>query len=86
MKIEDIIGDICGFLVVIVAVILLNAFKEVDISFDDVRGIMKPKRRSGSIRSSNANLHFEESLIQRHDSKDYKNNYGTSSSSDERTV
>lgn len=86
MKIEDIIGDLCGFLVVIVAVILLNAFRDIDVSMEDVRGIMKPKRRNGSIRNSNTNLHFEESLITRQDSKEYKNNYGRSSSSDERTV
>lgn len=84
MKIEDIVGDICGFLVVIVAVILLNAFKDVDISMEDVRGIMRPKRRlNGSSRNSNSSLQFEETLITRHDSKEFKNGYGTSSSSDE---
>lgn len=43
MKFEDILGDICGFLVVITAVFMLNAFKDVDISLNDVRGIMRPK-------------------------------------------
>lgn len=44
MKAEDVVGDVCGFLVVIVAVILLNAFQNMDITLDDVKGIMKPKR------------------------------------------
>lgn len=43
MKFEDILGDICGFLVVISAVFMLNAFKDLDISLNDVRGIMRPK-------------------------------------------
>ncbi|XP_055639157.1 magnesium transporter NIPA2 [Toxorhynchites rutilus septentrionalis] len=44
MKAVDVIGDLCGFFVVIVAVILLNAFREMDISLNDVKGIMRPKR------------------------------------------
>lgn len=43
MKFEDILGDICGFLIVVTAVFLLNAFKDLDISLNDVRGIMRPK-------------------------------------------
>jgi hypothetical protein len=85
MKPEDVVGDICGFLVVIVAVILLNAFKDLDISLEDVRGIMKPKRRLNG--SSRNNSHqFEESLITRHDSKEFKTGYGTSSSSSDERV
>uniref|UniRef100_T1GWM7 Magnesium transporter NIPA2 n=1 Tax=Megaselia scalaris TaxID=36166 RepID=T1GWM7_MEGSC len=43
MSAEDILGDICGFLIVIVAVFMLNAFKDVDISLNDMRGIARPK-------------------------------------------
>lgn len=43
MKFEDTLGDICGFLVVVSAVFMLNAFKDLDISLNDVRGIMRPK-------------------------------------------
>lgn len=43
MKFEDILGDICGFLVVITAVFMLNAFKDLDISLNDVRSLMRPK-------------------------------------------
>lgn len=44
MGVEDIIGDICGFCIVIVAVVLLNGFQNMDVSLDDVRSIMRPKR------------------------------------------
>lgn len=39
----DIIGSVCGFSVVIIAVVLLNAFKNFDISLKDLRGIMGPR-------------------------------------------
>ncbi|RZF38746.1 hypothetical protein LSTR_LSTR014300 [Laodelphax striatellus] len=41
---QDILGSICGFLVVIVAIVLLNTFKDMDISLSDVRGVWRPKR------------------------------------------
>lgn len=44
MTAANVIGDICGFLVVIVAVMLLNMFKDIEISLDDIRGTMRPKR------------------------------------------
>lgn len=44
MTFENVLGDICGFLVVIVAVMLLNMFKDIEISLDDIRGSMRPKR------------------------------------------
>lgn len=40
---EDVLGNLCGFMVVIIAIILLNAFKDMDISLDHVRGILRPK-------------------------------------------
>lgn len=77
MDASNIVGDICGFLVVICAVILLNAFKDMDVSLDDVRSQMRPRRRLVSVagRSSHVgNVNFEEgSLMQR-------GNYGTSDS------
>lgn len=45
MSAADVIGDICGFFVIIVAVILLNAFRDMDITLHDVRGIVRPKRQ-----------------------------------------
>lgn len=44
MTVENVLGDTCGFLVIIVAVMLLNMFKDVDISLDDIRGSFRPKR------------------------------------------
>lgn len=43
MRFEDILGDVCGFFVVILAVFILNAFKDMDVSLNDVRSIMRPK-------------------------------------------
>jgi drug/metabolite transporter (DMT)-like permease len=74
---SNIVGDICGFLVVICAVFLLNGFKDMDVSMDDVRSQMRPRRRlvtmAGSGRMSNGNVNLEEggSLMR-------NNHYGTS--------
>lgn len=82
-SILDVVGDVCGFLVVVIAVILLNAFKDMDVSVDDVRSQMRPKRKlismNGSMRGSTSNNHFEEALVTRQ-------NYGTSSSESDRNV
>lgn len=43
LKAEDVVGSLCGFLVVIIAIFLLNAFKDMDISMNDVRNMLKPK-------------------------------------------
>lgn len=40
---QDIIGNICGFLVIIVAILLLNTFKDIDIPLSDVN-VWRPKR------------------------------------------
>lgn len=45
MKTENILGDFCGFFIVIIAVFMLNAFKDLDISIGDVRGIMRPRHQ-----------------------------------------
>lgn len=44
MSAEDIVGDACGFAIVMVAVLLLNGFQRMDVSLDDVRLMMRPKR------------------------------------------
>ncbi|KAJ8895793.1 hypothetical protein PR048_001131 [Dryococelus australis] len=41
---QDLLGSLCGFLTVIVAILLLNAFRDLDISLVDVSGVMRPKR------------------------------------------
>lgn len=84
MELKDIIGDLCGFLVVVCAVVLLNAFKDLEISLDDVRNQLRPKRRLVTVnsgrRESNGNHQFEESLLPR------SINYGTGSSDSDRNV
>lgn len=83
MRPVDVVGDACGFLVVVIAVILLNAFKDMDVSMDDVRSQMRPKRKLISLgngqRNSVSYNHVEEALIPRQ-------NYGTSSSESDRNV
>ncbi|XP_062551495.1 magnesium transporter NIPA2 [Armigeres subalbatus] len=72
MKAEDIIGDLCGFFVVIVAVVLLNAFREMDISLNDVKGIMRPKRE---LLMSHKNQ-FEDFMVET-ESNGSQKHYGT---------
>jgi hypothetical protein len=43
---EDVLGNICGFLTVIIAIFMLNAFRDVDVSLSDVRGILRPKAQN----------------------------------------
>lgn len=50
----DIVGNICGFLVVIIAVVLLNAFKNFDINFSDLQCILRSKRDLISNDSKNS--------------------------------
>ena len=45
MKPQDVVGDACGFLVVVIAVILLNAFKDMDVSMDDVPYVLQYNKR-----------------------------------------
>ncbi|XP_053693371.1 magnesium transporter NIPA2 [Sabethes cyaneus] len=72
MKAEDILGDLCGFFVVIIAVILLNAFREMDISLNDVRGIMRPKRELLPHKN-----HFDDFLIETENSSLSQKQYGS---------
>lgn len=51
MSAEDIVGDVCGFCIVIVAVVLLNGFQNMDVSLDDVRSMMRPKREMKTLNS-----------------------------------
>lgn len=78
MEAEDIVGDICGFCIVIVAVVLLNAFQKMDISIDDVRTIMRPKREQVIAGNDSKGSDFSlDNVLVRHNSKEYKNGYGT---------
>jgi len=55
LGVEDVLGSICGFLTVIIAIFMLNAFKDVDVTLNDVRGILRPKASSSGYRGNQAN-------------------------------
>lgn len=69
MSVENVIGDLCGFCIVIIAVILLNAFQHTDISMNDLRQMMRPRRDPVSQKSP---MHEDVFVRQR-------NGYGTNS-------
>lgn len=82
MKATDVVGDACGFLVVVIAVILLNAFRDMDVSMDDVRTQMRPKRKLISMSNGPRGINgsnYDDALVARP-------NYGTSSSDSDRNV
>lgn len=44
MSAEDTLGASCGFFVIIIAIFLLNAFKEMDIYYGNIKHMLRPKR------------------------------------------
>lgn len=40
---NDIVGNVCGFMVIIVAIVLLHGFKDMDICLSDIKGVFRPK-------------------------------------------
>ncbi|XP_012231836.1 magnesium transporter NIPA2 [Linepithema humile] len=44
MSVEDTLGASCGFFVIIIAIFLLNAFKEMDIYYNNIKHMLRPKR------------------------------------------
>lgn len=79
LQAKDVVGNLCGFLVIVVAIVLLNAFKDLDISMNDVRGILKPKREM----LSNVRIH-EQSLFKNDNS--LEQTYGSNSSTVSRAM
>jgi Protein of unknown function (DUF803). len=43
---QDIIGNLCGFLVIICGIVLLNTFKDMDVSMLDLQRQWRPRRHS----------------------------------------
>lgn len=70
MSVENVIGDLCGFCIVIIAVILLNAFQNAEISMSDLRQMMRPRREPIERKAS---LHEEVAV------RSHRNGYGTRS-------
>lgn len=61
LEYPDIIGSLCGFLVVIIAILLLNAFRDLEVSYSDFQNIMRPKRTPIPVyRDTNRLLHSDE--------------------------
>ncbi|KAH0950943.1 hypothetical protein HN011_003688 [Eciton burchellii] len=44
MNNEDILGASCSFFIVIIAIFLLNAFKEIDVHYGNIKHMLRPKR------------------------------------------
>ncbi|XP_034174817.2 magnesium transporter spict isoform X1 [Osmia lignaria lignaria] len=63
MSTEDILGSCCGFLIVIIAIFLLNAFKELDIHYDNIKHILRPKREIVLSNNQWDNAHEERLLL-----------------------
>lgn len=64
LKGEDVLGSLCGFLVVIIAIFLLNAFRDMDVSFNDIRGMLRPKHEF-LFRSRERDKYNYESILSR---------------------
>lgn len=62
---EDILGSFCGFSTVIIAIFLLNAFKDVNIHYANIRHMFLPKRERFVSGDSQWNNREEERLITR---------------------
>lgn len=56
MAAADVVGDACGFAVVVVAVVLLNGFQRMEVTWADVRQQMRPKRELASSKAGGAKL------------------------------
>ncbi|XP_076766026.1 magnesium transporter spict [Xylocopa sonorina] len=46
ISVDDILGSSCGFLTIIIAIFLLNVFKEMDIHYENIRHMLGPKRKA----------------------------------------
>lgn len=75
MTVENVIGDLCGFCIVIIAVILLNAFQNAEISINDLRQMMRPRRDPISQKSPT----HEDVFIRQSHRNEFRNGYGTHS-------
>lgn len=75
MRTEDILGCFCGFLTVVIAIFLLNGFKELDIHYGNIKHMLRPKRELHLSNSTQWNNADEERLITRLDTE-LEHSYG----------
>lgn len=77
MSVENILGSCCGFFTVIIAIFLLNAFKEMDIQYGNIKHMLKSKRETMfSNCATRRDSRDEQRLIDRIES-DINHGYGT---------
>lgn len=74
MGAEDILGASCGFLIVIVAIFLLNAFKEMDVHYGDIKAMFRPKREILLNYNSRWDSRNEETITTKMESQNLLNN------------
>ncbi|XP_015594333.2 magnesium transporter NIPA2 [Cephus cinctus] len=76
MKPDDILGSLCGFFTVIIAIFMLNAFKDMDIKYSDIQGMLRPKRDLVTNYNPTWNSQDEEGLMTRSETEQ-EHNYGS---------
>ncbi|XP_022910531.1 magnesium transporter NIPA2 [Onthophagus taurus] len=62
LSFKDVLGNVCGFFTIVIAIFLLHAFKDIDITLSDVKGSLRPKSNYLSRNSKHYNY---ESLLSR---------------------
>lgn len=75
----DVVGASCGFLIVIVAIFLLNAFKEMNVHYSDIRAMFRPKREIILNYNSRWDSRDEETVTNKVESQNLLNNTYTNS-------
>lgn len=45
MSVEDVLGSVCGFSTVVVAIVLLNGLRDVEVTFSDVQATLRSKSK-----------------------------------------
>lgn len=83
MNAYDVIGNLCGFSTVVIAIVMLNGFKDVDISLSDVHTCLRTKQKEDAEYRSNGKKSYrsdEESLVgesSSHSNYGIRNSYTT---------
>lgn len=77
MSANDIIGSICGFSTVLVAIVLLNAFKDLDISYCSIKGILKPRNELVTVFDTRWEIQEEAGLVANQSDSEQENRYGS---------
>lgn len=63
MAATDVVGNLCGFLTVISGIFLLNAFREWDISFNNIGNLLQKKEDSRSSSKNNMEDNISTSVL-----------------------